>query len=70
MHFAEARIGAGAPELRAYNWSDLLDLGVPVATGTDYSVSPYNPFYTLHAASHPAGPGQPAPRRMDTRRRR
>jgi len=21
-----------------------------VATGTDYSVSPYNPFYTLHAA--------------------
>ena len=49
MHFAEARIG---PErlTRAYNWSDLLDLGVPVATGTDYSVSPYNPFYTLHAA--------------------
>jgi predicted amidohydrolase YtcJ len=27
-----------------------LDLGVVVATGTDYSVSPYNPFYTLHAA--------------------
>ena len=49
MHFAEARIG---PErlTRAYNWSDLLDLGVQVATGTDYSVSPYNPFYTLHAA--------------------
>ncbi len=49
MHFAEARIG---PErlTRAYNWSDLLDLGVPLATGTDYSVSPYNPFYTLHAA--------------------
>jgi hypothetical protein len=49
MHFAEARMG---PErLRyAYIWSDLLDLGVPLATGTDYSVSPYNPFYTLHAA--------------------
>jgi hypothetical protein len=49
MHFAEARMG---PErLRfAYNWSDLLDLGVPLAIGTDYSVSPYNPFYTLHAA--------------------
>ncbi len=49
MHFAESRIG---PErlTRAYNWSDLLDLGVPFATGTDYSVSPYNPFYTLHAA--------------------
>lgn len=49
MHFAEARIG---PERlkHAYIWSDLLDLGVVVATGTDYSVSPYNPFYTLHAA--------------------
>ena len=31
-------------------WIDLLDLGVPLATGTDSSVSPYNPFYTLHAA--------------------
>jgi len=49
MHFAEARMG---PERlkSAYIWSDLLDLGVPFATGTDYSVSPYNPFYTLHAA--------------------
>ena len=49
MHFAEARMG---PERLkgAYIWSDLLDLGVVVATGTDYSVSPYNPFYTLHAA--------------------
>jgi predicted amidohydrolase YtcJ len=49
MHFAEARMG---PERlkSAYIWSDLLDLGVPLATGTDYSVSPYNPFYTLHAA--------------------
>ena len=25
-------------------------IGVVVATGTDYPVSPYNPFYTLHAA--------------------
>ncbi len=49
MHFAEARMGPD--RLRyAYIWSDLLDLGVPFATGTDYSVSPYNPFYTLHAA--------------------
>jgi hypothetical protein len=49
MHFAEARMG---PERlkHAYIWSDLLDLGVHVPTGTDYSVSPYNPFYTLHAA--------------------
>lgn len=49
MHFARDRIG---PErLRyAYNWRDLLELGVPLASGTDYSVSPYNPFYSLHAA--------------------
>ena len=49
MHFAEARIGPERLKY-AYIWSDLLDLGVMVATGTDYSVSPYNPFYTLHAA--------------------
>jgi predicted amidohydrolase YtcJ len=49
MNFAEARMG---PERlkHAYIWSDLIDMGVPMATGTDYSVSPYNPFYTLHAA--------------------
>ena len=49
MHFAEARLGP----LRmkgAYAWSTLLDNDIVVATGTDYSVSPYNPFYTLHAA--------------------
>jgi len=49
MNFAEARIGKERLKY-AYLWSDLLDLGVVVATGTDYSVSPYNPFYTLHAA--------------------
>jgi predicted amidohydrolase YtcJ len=49
MHFAEARMGSERLKY-AYIWSDLLDLGVPLATGTDYSVSPYNPFYTLHAA--------------------
>ena len=49
MHFAEARIGPERLKY-AYIWRDLLDLGVVVATGTDYSVSPYNPFYTLHAA--------------------
>lgn len=48
-HFAEARIGSERLK-HAYIWRDLLDLGVVVATGTDYSVSPYNPFYTLHAA--------------------
>ncbi len=49
MHFAESRIGPERIKY-AYIWRDLLDLGVVVATGTDYSVSPYNPFYTLHAA--------------------
>ena len=49
MNFAEARMGPERLKY-AYIWSDLLDLGVIVATGTDYSVSPYNPFYTLHAA--------------------
>ena len=49
MHFAEARMGPERLKY-AYIWSDLLDMGVPVPTGTDYSVSPYNPFYTLHAA--------------------
>jgi predicted amidohydrolase YtcJ len=49
MHFAETRLGSQRME-GAYIWKTLLDLGVVVATGTDYSVSPYNPFYTLHAA--------------------
>jgi predicted amidohydrolase YtcJ len=49
MHFAEARLGAARME-GAYIWKTLLDSGAVVATGTDYSVSPYNPFYTLHAA--------------------
>ena len=49
MHFAESRLGAERLKY-AYSWSDLLDNGIVVATGTDYSVSPYNPFYTLHAA--------------------
>jgi len=49
MNFAVARMGSERLKY-AYIWSDLLDLGVVVATGTDYSVSPYNPFYTLHAA--------------------
>ena len=49
MHFAEARLGAERMK-GAYIWKTLLENGVVVATGTDYSVSPYNPFYTLHAA--------------------
>jgi len=49
MHFAEARLGAARLK-GAYAWKTLLESGAVVATGTDYPVSPYNPFYTLHAA--------------------
>jgi predicted amidohydrolase YtcJ len=49
MHFAASRMGSKRLKY-AYIWRDLLDRGVVIATGTDYSVSPYNPFYTLHAA--------------------
>jgi len=49
MHFAEARLGAERLK-GAYAWHTLLKSGAVVATGTDYPVSPYNPFYTLHAA--------------------
>jgi predicted amidohydrolase YtcJ len=49
MHFAEARLGEDRLK-GAYAWKTLLENDIVVATGTDYSVSPYNPFYTLHAA--------------------
>ena len=49
MHFAEARLGQERMK-GAYAWQTLLRNGVVVATGTDYSVSPYNPWYTLHAS--------------------
>lgn len=49
MHFAESRLGQERMK-GAYAWQTLLRNGVVVATGTDYSVSPYNPWYTLHAA--------------------
>lgn len=49
MNFAVDRIGEDRLQF-AYIWSDLIDLGVHLPTGTDYSVSPFNPFYTLHAA--------------------
>ena len=49
MHFAEARLGRERLK-GAYAWKTLLENDIVVAFGTDYSVSPYNPFYTLHAA--------------------
>jgi predicted amidohydrolase YtcJ len=66
MNFAESRLGSERLKY-AYIWRDLLDRGVVLATGTDYPVSPYNPFYTLHAAvtrqdrhKHPPGGWIPA----------
>jgi predicted amidohydrolase YtcJ len=65
MHFAEARLGDERLK-GAYAWKTLLENDIVVATGTDYSVSPYNPFYTLHAAvtrqdreNQPAGGWRP-----------
>lgn len=65
MHFAEARLG-DERLTGAYAWKTLLENDIVVATGTDYSVSPYNPFYTLHAAvtrqdreNQPAGGWRP-----------
>ncbi|MFC1545525.1 amidohydrolase [Gemmatimonadota bacterium] len=49
MHFAVDRMGEERLKT-AYIWRDLIDLGVPFCTGTDFSVSPYNPWYTIHAA--------------------
>lgn len=34
----------------AYDWRDFLDLGVPLAFGTDYPVEPLTPFRGLYAA--------------------
>lgn len=65
MHFAAARLG-DERLTGAYAWRTLLDNDIVVAFGTDYSVSPYNPFYTLHAAvtrqdreNNPAGGWRP-----------
>lgn len=49
MLFVEDRIG---PERAAgaYAWRSILDSGGIIAAGSDYGVSPFNPFYGLHAA--------------------
>ncbi len=49
MLFVEDRIG---PERAAgaYAWRSILDKGGIIAAGSDYGVSPFNPFYGLHAA--------------------
>ncbi|MFP4692121.1 MAG: amidohydrolase, partial [Bacteroidales bacterium] len=49
MLFVEDRIG---PERAAgaYAWRNILDKGGIIVAGSDYGVSPFNPFYGLHAA--------------------
>ena len=49
MLFVEDRIGEERAKY-AYAWRSLLDSDAIIAGGSDYSVSPFNPFYGLHAA--------------------
>ncbi len=49
MLFAEDRIGSERAS-RAYAWRSILDNDGIIAAGSDYAVSPYNPFYGMHAA--------------------
>ncbi len=50
MLFVEDRIGRERAVAGAYAWRSILDQGGIIAAGSDYWVSPYNPFYGLHAA--------------------
>lgn len=50
MLFVEDRIGHERARQGAYAWRSILDQGGIIAAGSDYWVSPYNPFYGLHAA--------------------
>ena len=49
MVWAEERVGAQRLK-GGYAWRDLLDSGAIVIGSSDYPVSPYNPWYGLHAA--------------------
>jgi predicted amidohydrolase YtcJ len=49
MVWAEDRVGARRLK-GGYAWRDLLDSGATVIGSSDYPVSPYNPWYGLHAA--------------------
>ncbi len=50
MLFVEDRIGYERALDGAYAWRSILDHDGIIAAGSDYGVSPYNPFYGLHAA--------------------
>lgn len=49
MVWAEDRLGPERLPL-GYAWRDLLDTGTVIAGSSDYAVSPFNPWYGLHAA--------------------
>jgi predicted amidohydrolase YtcJ len=49
MVWAEQRVGPQRLN-GGYAWRDLLDSGATVIGSSDYTVSPYNPWYGLHAA--------------------
>lgn len=49
MLFVEDRIGYERAKT-AYAWRSIIDQGGIIAGGSDYWVSPFNPFYGLHAA--------------------
>ncbi len=49
MLFVEERIGLERAR-GAYAWRSILNVGGIIAAGSDYGVSPFNPFYGLHAA--------------------
>lgn len=48
MVFVEDRIGHERAK-GAYAWRSLLDSGAIISGGSDYGVSPYEPFYGMHA---------------------
>ncbi|MDR4988259.1 MAG: amidohydrolase [Bacteroidales bacterium] len=49
MLFVEDRIGHERAK-SAYAWRSIIDANGIIAAGSDYWVSPFNPFYGLHAA--------------------
>ena len=49
MLFVEDRIGHERAQT-AYAWRSIIDQGGIIAAGSDYWVSPFNPFYGMHAA--------------------
>lgn len=49
MEWAEDRLGQDRL-YRGYRWRDKLDRGIVISGSSDYPVSPYNPWYGLHAA--------------------